>query len=386
MSGPVHTARTGPARRERAVSHPHDVDERQAERAADAVARGGSVTGWSFGSVAPTAGVHRQEKGAPRSNEEKLTEAAAKAGEAALETPAGKKLQEEVKQLPVVKKATEFLRTGAGKAVAGGGIALGVGALAATKQPLPFQAPAIPLDVITPGLSARVVVEGPLNAPTFAGLSLTYKEQGPRSKAGPTDKEQIAADIARLRAQQEMFRPKTQKEQERAEERAAVARLLGAQVAAGKSTLVPLTGGAPRTVDVPARDPATVEKDDEKDNRDPEGPPVQREPASPSTETSASAEPLDTSRVDDAVRGGGRPLEPTVRSSMEARFGHDFSAVRIHHDAAAQAANEGLRARAFTVGDDIAFSSGGYDSRTTEGRRLLAHELAHVVQQREGTP
>ena len=88
--------------------------------------------------------------------------------------------------------------------------------------------------------------------------------------------------------------------------------------------------------------------------------------------------------MDDAVRGGGRPLEPTVRRSMESRFGHDFSAVRIHDHAAAQAASAGLRARAFTVGEDIAFSSGGYDSRTAEGRHLLAHELAHVVQQRNG--
>lgn len=377
MSGPARSSRQrSTGRGQRAVSHPHDVDERQADRAADTVARGGSVSGWSFGSVAPTAGVHRQEK-APPSNEEKLKDAATKAGEAALETPAGKKLQEEVRELPVVKKATDFLGTTAGKAVAGGGVALGVGALAATKQPLPFQAPAIPLDVITPGLSAKVTVEGPLNAPTFAGLSLTYQEQGPKGKAGPTEKERIAADVARLRAQQEMFKPRAQKDQERAEERAAVARLLGGQVAAGKSTLVPLIGAAPKTVDVPAQEPAAVEKDQDKDE-----PPVQREPASPSAETTQSAAALDTSRVDDAVRGGGRPLEPTVRRSMESRFGHDFSAVRIHDHAAAQAASAGLQARAFTVGEDIAFSAGGYDSRTTEGRHLLAHELAHVVQQR----
>ncbi len=71
---------------------------------------------------------------------------------------------------------------------------------------------------------------------------------------------------------------------------------------------------------------------------------------------------------------------------MESRFGHDFSAVRIHDHAAAQAASAGLRARAFTVGEDIAFSSDGYDSRTAEGRHLLAHELAHVVQQRGSGP
>ena len=106
--------------------------------------------------------MHREEKGAPRSDEDKLKEAAKKAGEAALETKAGKALQEKVKETPLVKEATKFLghhrRQGRSPA---GAVAAGVGALAAAKQPLPFQAPAIPLDKVTPGLSAKVTVEGP---------------------------------------------------------------------------------------------------------------------------------------------------------------------------------------------------------------------------------
>lgn len=91
---------------------------------------------------------------------------------------------------------------------------------------------------------------------------------------------------------------------------------------------------------------------------------------------------LDTSGVDDALRSGGRPLEESVRRPMEARFGHDFGAVRLHDDAAAARAAAGLHARAFTTGEHVVLDGRGGDARTPQGRHLLAHELAHVVQQR----
>jgi len=162
---------------------------------------------------------------------------------------------------PLVKKATQFLESTPGKIVAGGALAAGAGALAAAKQPLPVQPPAIGLDKITPGLSAKVTVEGPLNAPTFVGLSLTYKEQGPKGKKGPTQKEQVAADIARLRAEQEMFKPQAQKQQEKADEQAAIAHVLAQQSKRfGSSTLLPLRpGDKPKTVEVPKQE-HTVER------------------------------------------------------------------------------------------------------------------------------
>ena len=69
---------------------------------------------------------------------------------------------------------------------------------------------------------------------------------------------------------------------------------------------------------------------------------------------------------------------------MEARFGVDFSGVRVHDDARAAASAAELDAAAFTVGDDVVFGSGRYEPGGYEGRRLLAHELAHTVQQRRG--
>jgi hypothetical protein len=77
------------------------------------------------------------------------------------------------------------------------------------------------------------------------------------------------------------------------------------------------------------------------------------------------------------------PLNDATRSLMESRFGESFSAVRVHtgHRAGAAAAN--VAARAFTVGEDIVFADGEFTPETTEGQWLLAHELAHVVQQRQ---
>ena len=78
---------------------------------------------------------------------------------------------------------------------------------------------------------------------------------------------------------------------------------------------------------------------------------------------------------------GGEPLAPAQRAFFEPRFGHDFSGVRVHADGPAAQAAQALQTRAYTEGRDIVFGAGQYAPGATEGRRLLAHELAHVVQQ-----
>lgn len=82
-----------------------------------------------------------------------------------------------------------------------------------------------------------------------------------------------------------------------------------------------------------------------------------------------------------SLRGGGQPLERSVRTFMEERFGHDFGRVRVHVDVPAAETARAVQARAFTVGSDIAFAAGQWSPSTFLGRRLLAHELTHVVQQ-----
>lgn len=85
--------------------------------------------------------------------------------------------------------------------------------------------------------------------------------------------------------------------------------------------------------------------------------------------------------VREALDAPGRPLEAGTRDFMESRFGHDFSRVRIHDDARADASSRALNAAAFTVGRDIVFRAGRYEPGTAAGRRLIAHELTHVLQQ-----
>ena len=84
------------------------------------------------------------------------------------------------------------------------------------------------------------------------------------------------------------------------------------------------------------------------------------------------------------IRGGGEPLPESVRAYFEPRFGYDFSQVRVHADARAAESARAVNARAFTVGQDVMFGAGQYAPGTSGGRRLMAHELAHVVQQRAG--
>ncbi len=85
----------------------------------------------------------------------------------------------------------------------------------------------------------------------------------------------------------------------------------------------------------------------------------------------------------DGLRGGGEALSASTRAYFEPRFGRDFSGVRVHRGSGTSDVARSLNARAFTVGRDIAFGEGEYAPEASGGRRLLAHELTHVVQQRQ---
>jgi len=85
-----------------------------------------------------------------------------------------------------------------------------------------------------------------------------------------------------------------------------------------------------------------------------------------------------------ALRGGGEPLRPSLRAWFEPRFGRDFGNVRIHTGRAAAEAARSIRALAYTDGANIVFGRGQYAPETPEGRRLLAHELVHTIQQTGG--
>jgi hypothetical protein len=89
--------------------------------------------------------------------------------------------------------------------------------------------------------------------------------------------------------------------------------------------------------------------------------------------------------VDEVLQsGGGHPLDPLTRAYFHMRFGHDFGGVRVHTDGRAGASARAVDALAYTVGQDIVFRDGAFAPETAAGRKLLAHELTHVVQQSGG--
>ncbi|CAH1905567.1 conserved hypothetical protein [Candidatus Nitrotoga sp. HW29] len=85
--------------------------------------------------------------------------------------------------------------------------------------------------------------------------------------------------------------------------------------------------------------------------------------------------------VDRVLSGSGRSLDPAIQQDMEQRFGHDFSQVRVHTDFAAKQSAQDINAHAYTVGHNIVFGAGKFAPESYEGRKLIAHELTHVVQQ-----
>jgi Domain of unknown function (DUF4157) len=89
--------------------------------------------------------------------------------------------------------------------------------------------------------------------------------------------------------------------------------------------------------------------------------------------------------VHEVLAAPGQPLDPATRIFMESRFGHDFSQVRVHADAKAAESALAVSALAYTAGRNVVFSAGRYEPNTSAGRKLLAHELVHIVQQGTGT-
>lgn len=103
---------------------------------------------------------------------------------------------------------------------------------------------------------------------------------------------------------------------------------------------------------------------------------ISRKPAS-DTEIADDA----SEAVEPVLKSGGEPLDSMTRGFMESRFGHDFSSVRVHTGSQAAQSAEAVNARAYTVGSNIVFGSGAFEPHSSSGKQLIAHELAHVLQQ-----
>jgi hypothetical protein len=119
--------------------------------------------------------------------------------------------------------------------------------------------------------------------------------------------------------------------------------------------------------------------------------PVQREAADEEEELQAQLAKKQGGTVSGSLEtriksagSGGQPLPENVKQPMEQAFGAEFNGVRVHHDAEADVLNQQLGARAFTTGRDIFFLADEYRPGTDSGKKLIAHELTHVIQQAGG--
>jgi len=115
--------------------------------------------------------------------------------------------------------------------------------------------------------------------------------------------------------------------------------------------------------------------------RQKKGPTLQRAAVRTDSAAAGAVPPI----VHEVLQSPGQPLDPETRTFMEPRFGQDLSRVRVHANARAAESAWAVNARAYTVGNAIVFGAGFYAPQNPDGRRLLAHELSHVVQQRPGS-
>lgn len=99
---------------------------------------------------------------------------------------------------------------------------------------------------------------------------------------------------------------------------------------------------------------------------------------------STSAGPIGAA-LHGALQSPGKPLDSVMRAFFEPRLMHDFSQVRVHDEARSADSARALDARAYTVGRNIVFGASQYAPHTRDGRKLIAHELVHVIQQKEAT-
>ena len=379
----------------RAFSEPGDAHEREADRVADAALAGSAgAPAISLGSI-PL--LQREEKPpGQKSEDEKYKEAAQKAGEAFLKTAPGREIVDKAKEL-----GESFISTLPGKVITGTAVAGAVTALAVTHRELPLGIPEIPLDAIRPGLKMKITYEGPVDRPTKVMATFSLPLGGGGEKKPPVSKsEAYRAETARLAREQEEFREGLKTPEERDRER----RMLEAWMASRRGTLggSPLSFGAPpgpvglgpplpftgeaSVTGASHREPRaltltgeTQEKPREEETRKKEDePPVQRKAAARGG--LSTVPPI----VAEVLRTSGQPLDAGTRARMESRLGVDLSRVRIHADAQAARSAEDVDALAYTVGEDVVFAAGEYSPRTPDGQRLLAHELAHVVQQSGG--
>jgi hypothetical protein len=366
------------------VNRPGDAHEVEADHVAERVSRGERISSWSLKTVNTGAAQRDPDPaagGAAPDKQPSASDIAGKAAQALLATKEGRAALAAIKKDPVVKSTSDFFATPAGIVIAGTAASAVVRGLAIEHKPLPLQLPKIPLDFVHPGLSMRLTYQGPVDRPSAASITLSFTPKAAKEKDKKADQSaSIRDEINQLRAQQEMFGGASG-DSSRPGPLARAAEK-GADPAAGKAQPPKLAQkDAPAA---PAPDAAHQSAPKAADTAAPKKEKQEERVIQRKAEPLAETQLAETGGVREALHDSGRPLEPGTRGYMESRFGVDFGNVRVHTgDLAAQSARS-MNARAYTVGSDIVFSPGKYAPETSSGRKLLAHELTHVVQQSPG--
>jgi hypothetical protein len=421
------------------IGSSNDPLEQEADRVAEQVVSGRTLASMvKAPSLAPGL-LQREDAPKEKTDDEKYKEGLKKVGEAFLETPIGKEILAKLKQ-----SGEDIFSTLLGKIYTGGAVITTISVLAAKHKELPAQIPEIPLDVLMPGLSVKLTYNGPVDKPTDAMLTFKFTEQKPEGSAGkkPMSKaDQYRAETARLAAEDAKFRagmtfkPGSQEDLQQKAEQEAISKAAlkysgGPDIQAilkkypwlarpeprrdlqltmpepsygfkipsllGEEYKLKLPSERKKKKDEPelqkklsigsSHDPLEQEADQVADQVTamPLNSDVKSIPPRIQRFTGQTSEELDAapSSVDRALAGSGTPLEPTLRKDMETRFGHDFSQVRVHIGSAAEESAREVNANAYTVGRNIVFGAGRFTPETHDGQKLIAHELAHVIQQK----
>jgi hypothetical protein len=324
--------------------------------------RRSATAGSSTRSAARLLQRQEQEK-APPTNEDKLKDAAKKVGEALLETDVGKELKKKAEEL-----GKDFVSSLSGKVVTGAAAAGALAYIVAKNEELPMQLPEIPLDRLASGLKVSLTWKGPVRSPSSAMLTFTFRPGSASATKKPvmTEAEKRRAETAKLSKELAEFREGLKSPEQRAAEEAAF----------WKAYYGGMNRYGLRPLGVPGTSGPTEEKKREEGT-------LQRHASPRAGRNDQLHAPA---IVEDTLSSSGSPLPHATRTQMERHFGHDFARVRVHTDRRAADSAAAVEARAYTVGSSVVFGAGEYAPDTASGRRLLAHELTHVVQQQSGTP
>jgi hypothetical protein len=203
--------------------------------------------------------------------------------------------------------------------------------------------------------------------PSVQKAAMPKEEEKPAVQKMEASKEEDKPAVQKMEASKEEDKPAVQKMEASKEEDKPAVQKMEAPKEEEKPAVQKME--APKEEEKPAVQKMEASKEEEE--------PVQAKAESGGGVASQAV----TSKID-STKGQGEQMPEKTKGKMESAFGRDFSDVHIHNDTASVDMNRELNAQAFTHGRDIYFNSGKFNPENTEGSRLLAHELTHVVQQK----